>query len=130
MFSELFETIKVAFGIMIAFVIIMIIVGIIKGKSALEEQTEREQREEEKKRKIINTVISEARQFPTDVVISQRDEVGRVCIVLRECKRTGDCKIREFAWIRVGDKFGVSLDLDTACTILQYLNAEIERRGG
>jgi hypothetical protein len=130
MFSELFDAIRWGFGFAITIGIIILVVAIINAKKDAEEAERRRQIEEKEKRKLMNTVISEARQFPTDVVISQKDEVGRVCMILDECRRTGAFKAEEFAWIRVGDQLGAFMDRDTAYTILRHLNAEIERRKG
>lgn len=128
MFDGIMDTLSAVFTITIIVVVVCVIVGIVKGMSAGKEQAERKQREEAENINLINTVISESRQFSTDVLTSQRDEVYRVYKELEACKRAGSFKIKEMVWIRVGDKFGCSMDLNTCYTILQHLNREIDGR--
>lgn len=128
MFDGIIDTLSTTFTIAIIVIVVCVLVGIAKGISASEEQAERKQREEEEKKNLINTVISQSKQFPTDVLISQRDEVHRAYNELLACKRTGSFKIKEMVWIRIGDKFGCGMDLNTCYTILQHLNSEIKRR--
>lgn len=128
MFDEFFNTLSTVFTLIIIVGVICVIAGIVKGLSASKEQAEREQREKEEKTNLINTLISQSRQFPTDVLISQRNEVYRAYKELEACKRSGSFKIKEMVWIRIGDKFGCGMDLNTCYTILQHLNSEIKRR--
>lgn len=130
MFSELFDAIRAGFGICITIGIVIIVLAAIKGISDAKAQAESDRIEKEENRKLINTVISEARQSPTDVVIAQRDEVARVYRELAACRREGSLKIKEFAYIKVGDEFMVTLDFHTSYTILKHLNDEIARRNG
>jgi hypothetical protein len=99
-------------------------------KSIIDSQRKHEREEKEKKdnEKLINTIISEAKTFPINVVISQRDSVREAYNELLECKRTGSHKIKTFVLIRVGDKLGCGMDLNTCRTVLHLLNEEIARR--
>lgn len=71
MFDGIMNTLSTVFTITIIFVI----VGIVKGMSAKKEQAERKQREEAEKTNLINTVISESRQFSTDELIWTRPKL-------------------------------------------------------
>jgi len=128
MFDGLMDTLSTAFTIGIIVVVICVIVGIVKGISASKEQAERQQAEMAANTNLINTVIADSRRFSTDVLISQRDEVYRAYKELEACRRSGSFKIKEMVWIRVGDNFGCSMDINTCYTILQHLNKEIESR--
>ncbi len=129
MFDGIMDTISTAFTIGIIVVIVCVIVGIVKGISDGKEQVERQQAEAAANTNLINTVIAESRQFSTDVLISQRDEVYRAYKELDACRRSGSFKIKEMVWIRVGDEFGCYMNINTCYTILQHLNKEIEGRG-
>ena len=114
--------------ILVLIVVAVVLCGVIKGLSDSEKQLERKTCEEEKNEELINTVIFQSKDFSIDMLITQRNEVRRVYNELEECRRAGSMKIKDFAWIWVGNKFGVSLDRNTSYKILQYLNSEIEKR--
>lgn len=128
MFEEIMDTLSTTFTIFILIVIVIIVAVIIKGISDYDKQIEIEQQKKEEKAKLLNTVISQSRQFPTEVLISQRDEVYRAYTVLESCKRSGTMKIQEMVWIRVGDKMGCWMDIGTCCAVIKHLDQEIERR--
>ncbi len=129
LFHEITNTLSTLFALVIIIGVICIFVAIVKGISNNAEQTKKMQQEKNANEKLVNTIISESLQLSTSALISQRNEVFRAYDELVACKKAGSFKIKEFVWIKVGNDFGCSMDINTCYKVLQYLNTELERRG-
>ena len=78
---------------------------------------------------MINQIFSDSKNFPTNVLISQRDDVQQAYNELYDCKQRGSMKTKEILpFFRVGDDCGCSMDLKTCDIVLKILNDEIQRR--
>lgn len=128
MFDDIINAISTAFTITLILFIILIVIAVIKGIENGQKRTEQIQKEQIENQNLINTIISESKQFPTEVLISQRDEVLRAYNELYNCKQNGLMKKKEYVWIRVGNKIGCPMDLKTCYTVLEFLSEEINKR--
>lgn len=128
MFDDIINAISTAFIITLILFIILIVIAVFKGIENGQKRTEQIQKEQIENQKLINTIIYESKQFPTEVLISQRDAVLQAYNELLSCKQAGLRKSKEIVWIRVGNNIGCSMDLKTSYTILEFLTEEINRR--
>ena len=129
MFDEIIDFMSTVFTLTVIVVIICVVVGILKGIKESEERAERMRREQEEQQKLIKQIEADTKVFPTNVLISQREEVWQAYNVLYDCKQRGSIQTKELLlFFRVGDKLGCSMDLKTCDIVLDILNDEIERR--
>lgn len=120
--SNIFTFIIVAFVAYIAFIIIKAVINHLK-------DMERDRKEEEERKALINQIISDSKRFSTSVLISQRNDVQQAYSELYACRQRGSTKRKELLlFFRVGDELGCSMDLETCQAALQVLDDEIQRR--
>lgn len=131
MFDEIISLITTAFTIAVIVFVLCIVIAIIKGLGNHQKNAERIEKEQKENQKMINQIISDSKNFPTNVLISQRDDVQQAYNGLYDCKQRGSMKTKEILpFFRVGDDCGCSMDLETCDTVLKILNDEIQKRRG
>ena len=131
MFDEIISFISTVFTIAIIIFAVFIVIAIIKGVESYQKNTEKIQREQDERQELINQVILDSQKFPTELLISQRNEMLQAYNTLYDCKQRGSMQTKELLpFFRVGDDLGCSVDLKTSHTILGILNDEIQRRQG
>lgn len=131
MFDEIINFISTVFTIAIIIFVVFIVIAIIKGVDSHQKNIEKIQKEQNEKQKLINQVILDSKRFPTEMLISQRDDMLQAYNILYDCKQRGSTQTKELLpFFRVGDDLGCSVDLKTSHTILKILNDEIQRRQG
>lgn len=129
MFDELIQTISTIFTIGIILIVVYVIWAIAKTLNQNQKAAQRVNEEQEEYRKLINQVALDSKNFPTELLVSQRNEMQQAYNTLYDCKQKGAMQTKELLlFFRVGDELGCSVDLKTSSTILEILNEEIQKR--
>jgi hypothetical protein len=129
MFDDLIQTIQTIFAIGIILIVDYVIWAIAKAVGQSQKAAQRANEEQEEYRKLINQVALDSKKFPTELLISQRNEMQQAYNTLLDCKQRGAMQTKELLlFFRVGDDLGCSVDLKTSSTILEILNEEIQKR--
>ncbi len=95
MFDEIFDFISTVFTIAIVVFVVCVAFAIIKGIISYQKNAERLEKEQKHDQELINQIILDSRKFPTELLISQRDEVLQVYNELYDCKQRGSIKTKE-----------------------------------
>lgn len=129
MFDELITTVSTIFTIGVIAAVVYVVFAIAKGIEQGQKATQRAKEEQQEYQNLINQVILDSKKFPTELLISQRNEMLQAYNTLCDCKQNGSTQTKELLlFFRVGDELGCSVDLKTSSAILEILNEELQKR--